>query len=298
MEKEQTKLIGEHAAFLSLIETGLGSLLHGLRIPLSGQFLSLNQIAFMARISSKSKSKEAPLQISVISSLLKSLSPAGKKLTPMLAILAQGFFFSAGLTLFGMNIFGFIIASLLSAVWAFVQPVLIIYLIFGKDFLNVVEYFNKEISKVIHFELKWLLPLFVGFVLIKLIAGVAVCFVAIRAKEEQFDRWQSKLIHEIKPKEQKNVSSPLVMALKDLMTPLFLISLGLTAAFFIFSESTHVQLIWGLLRPIAVGFILFYLVRVYPVENFANVFEKLGWKDFARHFKAAILTIKSQREKR
>lgn len=298
MEKEKTKLIGEQAAFLSLIETGLGSLLHGLRIPLSGQFLSLNQIAFMARTSSKLHSKDAPLKISIITSLLKSLSPAGKKLTPMLAILAQGFFFSTGLALFGMNIVGLVVASLLSALWAFVQPVLIIFLLFGKEFVDVALFFTKELQKVINFDLKWLLPLVIAFIVIKLVLAVIVCFLAIKVRDEQFERWQSKLISEVKPIAQKEKSSPFLMALKDLCSPLFLFSFALTAAFFYFSESTQAKMIWGLLRPVAVGFILFFIVRVYPVENLSVLFEKMGWKDFARHFKTAILIIKNQREKR
>ena len=41
--------IGNQAGALSLIEIGLGSFLHGLKIPFSGQFLSLNQGFFLTR---------------------------------------------------------------------------------------------------------------------------------------------------------------------------------------------------------------------------------------------------------
>lgn len=297
MENDKTKLIGKQAAFLALIETGLGSILHGMHIPLSGHFLSLNQIAFMARASSKFKSKEAPVKISMIASLLKSLSPAGKKLTPMLAILAQGFLFTTGLSLFGLNIIGYTIASILSALWAIIQPALILFILFGENLIKVVEHFNLELQKVASFDLKWLLPLFFGFILVKVNAALLVCFLAIRADEEQFENWQNKLIKEVKPKAEGKKTSPVLGALKDLCTPLFLFSLGLTVVFFLYSQSSKAQLIWGILRPVAVGFILFYVVRVYPIENIAKVFEKLGWKDFAHHFREAVLTIKNQREK-
>ena len=97
MEKDNTEEIGKQIASLALIEVGLGSLLHSLKIPLSGHFLSLNQTAFLSRSSFKLNSKKAPLEISLTASILKSLSPAGKKLTPMLAIAAQGLLFYIGI---------------------------------------------------------------------------------------------------------------------------------------------------------------------------------------------------------
>ena len=76
-----------NAALLSGSEIGLGSVLHGLKIPFSGHFLSLNQGFILSRATIKSKnvknSKFIPISISNISSLLKTLAPAGKKLTPL-----------------------------------------------------------------------------------------------------------------------------------------------------------------------------------------------------------------------
>ena len=293
------KTCGEQAALLSLIEMGLGSLLHSFKIPLSGQFLSLNQIAFMTYTTKKSQSREVALQISLIASLLKSLSPAGKKLTPMLAILAQGFFYSLGATIFGVNILGILVGSVLSSLWAFVQPLLILWILFGEGLLGVAQHFTKELSKILSFDLSQLWPLVAIFIFVKVLAALLVAIGVLKMKDETFEQWQNKLLGQ-KPREKKIASknsSPVIMALKDLCTPLFLFSFALTAAFLMLSQSSHSKMIWMLFRPLAVGFILFFIVRVYPLRNIADFFEKRGWDQLAAHFREALTLVERWREK-
>ncbi|MFM8268834.1 MAG: hypothetical protein ACKN9V_01485, partial [Pseudomonadota bacterium] len=94
------RITGVYAGILSLVEIGLGGLLHGMKIPFAGTFLSLNQGFFLTRLIKLNcfspDARTLPFRVSNITALLKSLSPAGKKLLPMLAISAQGFLFSFG----------------------------------------------------------------------------------------------------------------------------------------------------------------------------------------------------------
>lgn len=299
MTKSSSKIIGEQAALLSIIEMGLGSFLHGMKIPLSGQYLSLNQIGFMARITDKLNSPRAPLQISIIASLLKSLSPAGKKLTPMLAILSQGFLFSLGPLVFGINLVGIGLGALLSSLWAFIQPVLIIYLLFGKNLLQVSEHFLNELQKVLNFDLKFLLPVLIGFMVFKAFLALTVSYVSIKMSDDDYHRFQEKFLSNKwgkKTTEGHTTVNPLILAMKDLFTPLFILSFFLTAGFFIFSHSSSSTMIWGLLRPVAIGFILFYVIRVYPIEKLALLMEKWGMKNLAAQFRAAVQIVKGHRE--
>ncbi|NDG27344.1 MAG: hypothetical protein EB120_09240, partial [Proteobacteria bacterium] len=45
-----SRTTGVYAGILSLIEVGLGGLLHGLKVPLAGTLLSLNQSLFLTRV--------------------------------------------------------------------------------------------------------------------------------------------------------------------------------------------------------------------------------------------------------
>src|SRR6185295_7221686 len=95
--RESEKTTVSYATLLSLTEVGLGSVLHAMHIPFTGQLLSLNQIAVLSHATKMHPEKSAPLTISVVAALLKSLSPIGKRLTPMLALTMQGLLFTFGI---------------------------------------------------------------------------------------------------------------------------------------------------------------------------------------------------------
>jgi hypothetical protein len=289
---ENTEIIGKHAASLSLIEIGLGSFLHSFKIPFSGHLLSINQMAILSRSAFKLKSSKSALQISLIASLLKSLSPAGKKLTPMLAISAQGLIYFLGVNILGLNYLGLLVAVIFTSLWAFVQPILFIFLIFGKNFLAVTEYYLHEFEKIIPHVEQYLLVIFLSFVLLKIILAFIVSIFAIKISDQEFEKYQKKILLEIKVKPTQG-HSPIYMALRDLLNPLFIISFLLTVFFFLFSESSHshVQLIWNIMRPLALGFVVFYLFRVYPVSNLSHFLKLKGFSQVSKILDAAIKAV-------
>ena len=84
------------------------------------------------------------------------------------------------------------------------------------------------------------------------------------------------------------------MALKDLFNPLFLFSFILTTIFFIFSNSSLsiIQIIWGLLRPLALGFIIFYAIRVYPIKNISALLHRKGFIQLGKILDVAIEVVR------
>lgn len=285
---------GKFAATLTLVEIGLGSLLHSFKVPLSGHFLSLNQIALLARASFQLQSKKAALEISAISSLLKSLSPAGKKLTPMLAIAAQGLLFYLGLLLGGLNFLGLIIGSILSSAWAFIQPVMFIFLLYGKTTIDVAEYFLKEVEKLIPHADQFLLFLVIALFILKCLAAIVLSILIIRMKEEAYQQFQQKMVLNIKAPHHARQLPAWRMALTDLMGPLFIVSFLMTAFFFLYSQSDKAEMIWALIRPLALGYLFFYAVRVWPVEKTSGWLRSKGHTRFADNLDVAIEMIKKR----
>ncbi len=296
MQNEEIKSVGKYAASLSLIEIGLGSLLHAASIPLAGQVLSINQIAILSRASFQLKSRNVSLKISLISSLLKSLSPAGKKLTPMLAILMQGFLYSVGVTLFGVNTVGLLMATILSSAWAFIQPLIMLYLLFGKDLLEVLKYFQKEFSFLSHIEPSLIVKIVILTFALKVIVAYVVSRYLVKMSEKEFEKFQLKLTVQAKPKQKKYSSNQLFNAFMDLSQPLFIISYILTAIFLYDTRTDNVSIVWTLLRPITIGVLIFYLVRICPMENVVEFLEKRGMKSLSQSLKVAIETIKRDRD--
>jgi hypothetical protein len=282
---KSAELIGQDAALLSVCEVGLGSILHAFHVPLTGYFLSLNQIFLISRSMFKTEQRLVPAQISCIAAVLKSLSPAGKKLTPMLAISMQGLLFSFGTIVLGANLVGGITGAIVSSTWSFIQPALLYYFFFGAPLFAAIELFLKKIGET--FDLSATRAdfyLFVIFVVaVKALLSAALVVLAKYLPESKFQDWQKRLLGNAKLKisQSKDVATKrlkdhITGALSDLWNPLFLISIILTIVFFVFSESSFSQIIWYLLRPIATAFVVFLLVRLIPMQTYAHRWPSLA----------------------
>jgi len=262
-----TDAVVANAALLSAVEIGLGSFLHAFHIPMAGHFLSLNQGLLLSRAALRTKAKALPLESSNISAVLKSLSPAGKKLTPMLAISAQGGWLSLGIGLFGLNPIGLSIGMLFLGLWAFLQPLAIAYLLFGNNLIEALKALVEGLEKSfgVSFELTWkLVAVLVGA---KIVLSLVIVALAYRIPETSYDRYLAALLKFRRERARPVEGHPAWLALKDLLNPLFLFSLLLTIAFFLWADSPKSVVLWGLFRPIAGGFLLFFLFRVLPVER-------------------------------
>lgn len=286
MEKTSVEITGREAGMLASVEVGLGSVLHALHVPLSGHFLSLNQVFLLTRGALKARSelgasaRALPLKVSAVAAVLKSLAPAGKKLTPMLAISAQGLLFSIGTLLFGCNLLGAVVGGALASVWAFAQPLLIYYVIFGKSLFaamsGVAEKLTEALPALASLDLVVMAGLLVG---IKTLLAVLVATLATFLPESAFEKYRDRLLRggiQKKPRpaaKRQSLVGISKLAARDLLNRWFLGSLALTVLFFFFVESDSSKLIWIALRPVAVGFIVFFLIRWLPVERLGQSFK-------------------------
>ena len=258
---------GKYTGILSLVELGLGSFLHSLRIPFTGMFLSLNQIFILSLASRDISSKSAPGGISTTSAILKSLAPAGKKLTPMLAICAQGQLFSLGLWVAGNNFIGRLTGGLLSSLWSFIQPIAIYYILYGRDMYFMIQYFSEKLSRVFHNVDINFLNIFLTIVLIKiLMASILIVLAQVVSIDilQRYFEWGKK---HYSLKKEKNIPSPFKGALKDTLNPMFIISVLLMSVFYFFSNADYASIVWKILRPLALGFIIFYIIRIFPIDT-------------------------------
>jgi hypothetical protein len=271
-----------YGGILSLTEAGLGGLLHAFHVPFRGAILSLNQIFLIthALCFCPQNSRLLPSSISGIGALGKSLAPCGKKLFPMLAITMQGLLYNLGTFLLGNNILGRLIGAILASLWGWMQPFLFYALIFGEGLFIA---FLKCNEKLENYGLPSnLILVFLGITLLVKV-GLAILIVILTPKIP-FSFFQkylgalSRFSSKKEPEKPKKISNVFFLSCMDLCKPLFIISLVLTACFFYFIDSCPNWFLWGVLRPLGVGFFSFFLIRIIP-------FEKLGkWvkKRFAK----------------
>ena len=263
----QTTELGKKAALLAAVEVGLGSIAHSLSLPFAGHLLSLNQGFILTWASREIRAKNAPGLISTTAALLKSLSPAGKKLTPMLAIAMQGQLFTVGVFIGGMNPAGHLLGMALLCLWGFLQPLTIYYLLYGDGLFNVGGYFISQLNAffpVTVSTIGWFVGLVMG---IKILLGAVCVWLAYRlplARIETYTAWVQKQPPLAPRAPARNVYGA---ALRDLVTPLFVISWVLTLIFFYYAQDDDAATIWLLLRPLAVGYLLFLGLRLFPVTR-------------------------------
>ena len=302
-EKSIEKLSAS-AAILSLTEIGLGSMLHAFKVPFSGHFLSLNQALILGKtqlaIKDSNYAKFCPSQVSLISSLLKSLSPVGKKLTPMLAISVQGLLFNIGTLIFGINPLGVWLGTILLCLWSFIQPIGIYVFLFGKNLAFMAEYFLNKFSMLKNIDLDYIWTVVLILIGIKITLGTIVTVLIFTLEKEKYHQWQKTLIKNAQSK-KANLSQQFMPqdfkhsvkhAFKDLLNPLFVSTWIFSLVFFLFVDSEHSQFIWAICRPIIIGFLLFLSIRLMPMDQLFSLLNKWGFNNFSKILQSSIDKLK------
>jgi hypothetical protein len=303
-ESKKIEIVGHYGATLSLIEVGLGSLLHAFKVPFSGILLSLNQGFILCRAAILSREIPQNLwttySISNVAAVLKSLSPAGKKLGPMLSLSMQGLLFNIGILLFGTNPIGLCIGMALLSVWTFLQPLVTYYLFFGKELINAVEYLYEKTLPYHGLKAESLLWIFLGLVFTKMLVAMVLAIVAWRTQGEtiygkNYEEGLIKLAREkgAKIADERKSGNAVWLAFKDLFRPLFLVSLATTGMFLYFSQHDYAKTAWYLLRPIALGFIFFYISRTLTLDRWLMKIENGKLRSFSLGCQAALKKIRN-----
>jgi hypothetical protein len=286
-----TARITHYAALLSALEIGIGGVLHALRIPFAGHILSLNQgviLSFAARLASSRRDAISWTSgISCVAGVLKALAPVGKRLTPMLAIVSQGFLFSLGIAIGGNNVIGTSLGMAMLSVWGFLQSCLVAYLLFGTPLFQAITKLWVGFAQSFSLPLEW------GWLIIAFVVGTKVgigVFLAARISlskesfetkylstlEPTLERWKGK-----QPVFSSSLAGrPAVAAFKDLLNVWFLLALALSTGLLFLSDHVRSEDVWlYVLRPIAAGWLFFWLVRSFPrswIQNAVRHFPLLS----------------------
>jgi hypothetical protein len=266
----------KYSLILIFFENGIGSILHTFAIPFAGHLLSINQIGLLSRLVLISNEVDSPMIVSFNATLLKSLGPAGKKLTPMLAIMAQGLLFTIPIMMFGINLFTLAIGIFLATLWAFIQPALLIYIMFGNNIVLIFEKILKGVEKFIPNLQQSALYILIILIVFKILLSFLYSSFLIKLNDQKFNELINKYKKEVSfnNHQSKNKFSQAIM---ELFNPMFIISLIITFLFFIFMEASSATIIWALLRPIAIGLILFYGIKIITLKRISEKLAHYGF---------------------
>lgn len=259
-----------YSTILSLVEVGLGSLLHALHVPFRGQALSMNQgfllsrASFVSKVSTRGEAIRLSNLISLTAACLKSLSPAGRRLTPMLAISIQGLLFSFGQFIGGVSVLGHSIGISLISLWALTQGIVLGWLLNGEAFLDAIRF---GIEKIGVERVEWVLG--IGILLL-LSIGVFLVRLSMRMSESEWSRYEARL--SVRRKESTKRFSVPWMAI---------LSVAATIGFLYYTESPEARTIWIWIRPVAVFIGIGLVLHFVPPEKL-SAFLGRRWPELGR----------------
>lgn len=157
-------------------EIVLGSFLHNLRVPFSGNILTAIGLIILISISYTWTDKGLFWRAGLICALMKTMSPSAVIFGPMIAIFTEAFLLELSVRLSGRTIAGYIIGSMLAMSWVLVQKILHYIIFYGSNIIEVYSDLLKFAQKQLNIQtdIVWMpiIILLVAYALFGLLAAL------------------------------------------------------------------------------------------------------------------------------
>jgi hypothetical protein len=192
---------------------------------------------------------------------------------------------------------------ILLSIWSFVQPLLIYYLFFGDNLFKAIDYLFKKVIPFEGFTIEILFRFFLALVLLKMVMSFLIVVIIFKEKTtgtttfgllKKLEGLDFRFKDQVVTKEMKS-KNPIFLAFRDLIQPLFVVSMIMTGVFLYWSEGQASSTLWILLRPIALAFLFFYVSRTLVIENFLKKYENGRFKHFISGCQMALIKTKGQK---
>lgn len=162
-------------------EIVLGSFLHNLKIPFSGNILTAIAIIILVSTSYIWKEKGLFWRAGLICALMKTISPSAVIFGPMIAIFSESLLIELSVRLFGHTFIGFALGAMLAMSWNLFQKIANFLIFYGFNIVELYASLMKMAQKQLNIqsEILWLpiialLVLFCLFGLISAFAGMKI----------------------------------------------------------------------------------------------------------------------------
>ncbi len=167
----------------------VGSLLHNLRIPFAGTFLTLFAVILLISFSRIWPQRGIIIRAGIICALMKSISPSAVILGPMIGILSEALIIEAILMLTGRTLAGYILGGAIAVLSALLHKIGNLLIIYGFDlievYVNMLNYAANQLQ-LAGFAPEQLLYILIAVYLIAgALAGIAGYYIGSRAKKKK-----------------------------------------------------------------------------------------------------------------
>jgi len=139
-------------------EIVLGSFLHNMKIPFSGNVLTAIGIIIIISISYVWTEKGLIWRAGLICAIMKTMSPSAVIFGPMIAILSEAILLDISVRLLGKTILGYVLGAMLAMSWNLFQKIMNYLVFYGFNIVelysNLIRYAQKQLD--IQLDIIWL----------------------------------------------------------------------------------------------------------------------------------------------
>lgn len=160
-------------------EIVLGSFLHNLRVPFSGNMLTAIALVILISVSYRWRQHGLYWRAGLICALMKAMSPSAIIFGPMIAIIMESVLLEISVRLLGRTYLGFIIGSMLAMSWNLFQKVFNMVIFYGGNLVEIYSSITDWASKQLNlkFDAFWaplllLLSIYSLFGALTAVAGI------------------------------------------------------------------------------------------------------------------------------
>jgi len=147
--KKRWGYVSSFGALWGAIEITLGSFLHSLRLPFTGTFLASMSAGLLVAQRQFTSFRGISIYTGIVAALIKSLSPDGIVIGPMVGILSEAIIVELILLIYPRSVITAVLAGVFCATWATLQGLLHQWLIYGSSIIELYLELIKESQKVL-----------------------------------------------------------------------------------------------------------------------------------------------------
>jgi nucleoside-triphosphatase THEP1 len=224
-------------------EIVLGSFLHNLRIPFSGNILTAIGLVILISISYIWTERGLFWRAGIICALMKTMSPSAVIFGPMIAIFSEALLLEFSVRLLGRTMAGFLIGSMLAMSWNLFQKIANYIIYYGA---NIIEVYNNLIKLAqkqlnIQTDIVWLpiiilLILYAVFGLIAGITGIITGRKLLHQPVTDFTGFRNEQANEFPQKSENRFNYSIIWLLADIAL--------IIGSFFLLNYTTWI--VWSL----------------------------------------------------
>ncbi len=267
--------VGLFGAFAGGLEVSAGAVVHGANLPFGGLGMATAQAALLTRAAEPMSDRARVVWVALLSAAIKSLSPAGQRIRPMIAIAMQGWLYSRALRMFGWNLPAVASGGFLMGAWACSQGVLLQWLLVGDALIDALRILAEEAAAFLGTTAPPLAALLILWIVAH---GSVVATGTALAWRRRFEDLPDRVIAfgVMQPSLDRRWRQTLVHALRELLRPAFWLPLLLILGALAWSGQPQQSLVFVALRAILIGLVLMILVQRMNLSGLPERLQKLG----------------------